>query len=141
MPARRTGAVSAAALLGLVLAVLGSNLDLGVGAREDLRRHEADAADLEAQRVRVIRETELTARVADRVARGAIPLAAGVDELEPVHRERPGVECAWPSDPPPTFRHGVARSIIARVDGDLEADPERRTAVLARLNAEYAALR
>lgn len=141
MSARRTGAASAAVLFAVVVFAFGVDLCFGVAGREDLRRHEADAATLEVQRVRVIRENDLTAQVAAGVSEGSLSLAKAVDELEPVHRSRPGIECAWPSDPPPTFRHGVARSILARVDGDLEADPVRRAAVLSRLNDEYAALR
>ncbi|WP_439622368.1 hypothetical protein [Gemmata sp.] len=141
MSARRTGAASAATLIAVALTALGIDASLGVDAREEVRRHEGDAAALEAQRVRVLRENEASGRVAARVIAGTLPLVGAVDELEPVLRERTGFASAWADDPPPTFRHRVARSILARVDAELAHDPARRAAVLARLDAEYAALR
>ncbi|WP_439626137.1 hypothetical protein [Gemmata sp.] len=141
MTTRRTGAASAAALLGLALSALGVDACLGIDAREEVRGHENDAAALDAQRVRVLREGEASGRVADRVIAGAVPLSAAVDELEPGLRERPGFDCAWANDPPPTFRHRVARYVMIRVGTELERDPGRRDAVLARLDAEYASLR
>lgn len=120
---------------------MGIDAYLGVGdVRDDIRGHQADAATLEAQRVRVLREGEASGRVAARLIAGEVSLAAAVDELEPTLRERVGFECAWPDDPPPTFRHRVARYVMTRVGAELEGDPIRRAAVLARLDAEYEAL-
>lgn len=141
MSTRRHGTASAAALLALVATTLVLGTRLGTEAREKLCRHETDAQALDAQRVRVLREDDRTAWVAGRVADGTMPLAAAVDELEPIHRVRPGFECAWASDPPPTTRHRVARSVIERVATDLDGDPVRRSVVLDRLCVEYRALR
>ncbi|WP_439627441.1 hypothetical protein [Gemmata sp.] len=143
MTARRTGAASAAALLalGLALAALGVDASLGADARDEVRRHEADASALEAQRVRALREGEASGRAAARVIAGTLPLAGAVDELEPLLRQRTGFECAWTDEPFPTFRHRVARYVVIRVAAELKHDPDRRAAVLARLDAEYATLR
>jgi hypothetical protein len=140
--ARRTGTASAAALLAVVVAAVGVDAYLGVeDARDDILRHQADAAVIEAQRVRVVREGEASGRVVARLIAGEVSLAAAVGELEPALRERVGFECEWPDDPPPTFRHRVARCIRCRVAADLEHDPARQAAVLARFDVEYAGLR
>ncbi|WP_439628875.1 hypothetical protein [Gemmata sp.] len=141
MSARRTGAASAAALLGIALTALGIDASLGADAREEVRGHEGDAAALDAQRVRAVREGEASGRVAARVIAGDVSLSGAVDELEPVLRERTGFGSAWADDPPPTFRHRVARYVTIRVAVELAHDPAREAAVLARLDAEYAALR
>ncbi|VTU02699.1 unnamed protein product [Gemmataceae bacterium] len=141
MTARRTGAASVAALLAVAFVTLGTDALLGIdAASDDVRRHEAEAAHFEAQRVRMIRESEASGRVAARVAAGDLTLVGAVDELEPVLRERPGFDCAWLEDPPPTFRHRVARCVLVRVAAELENEPGRRAVVLARLDADYAAL-
>ncbi|WP_439629575.1 hypothetical protein [Gemmata sp.] len=141
MTTRRTGAASAAALLGLALTALGVDAGLGTDAREEVRGHEGDAAALDAQRVRGRRESEASGRVAARVIAGDVSLSAAVDELEPALRERPGFDCAWADDPPATFRHRVARYVMVRVAVELGHDPAHRAAALARLDAEYATLR
>ncbi len=142
MTARRTGTASAAALIAVVVVAVGVDAYLGVdAARDDIRGNQADAAVIEAQRVRVVREGEASGRVAVRVIAGEVSLSGAVDELEPVLRERVGFECAWPDDPPPTFRHRVARYVMIRAGTELERAPARQVAVLARLDAEYAALR
>ena len=40
----------------------------------------------------------------------------------------------------PTFRHGVARHVMGRVNVLLAGEPARRVACAARLSAEYGAL-
>ncbi|WP_439622031.1 hypothetical protein [Gemmata sp.] len=154
MVARRAGTVSAATLFGLVLSLVFTDLvaprwvqavgldvwNIGT-LRDEVRGHDEQAAIVEAQRIRIIREAEASGRVAERLAAGKISLAAAVDELEPTLRHRVGFECAWPNDRPPTFRHAVARYAITRVEADLTPDPERQAVVVARLLAEYADLR
>ncbi|VTT98989.1 unnamed protein product [Gemmataceae bacterium] len=142
MSARRTGTASVAVLLATALGAVAVDATLGLdAARDDARQHEADAAVIEDQRVRVIRENEFAGRVVARLIAGEVSLAAAVDAMEPIHRARPGIECAWMNDPPPTFRHRVARSVMIRVGAELEGDPSRRAAILTRLDAEYATLR
>ncbi|VTT99102.1 unnamed protein product [Gemmataceae bacterium] len=138
---RRTGTVSAAALASLVIAALATDLFDASRVRGDTVALAEEAEALEAQRVRVIREAEASGRVAARVIAGTLTLAGAVDELEPMLRERPGFESAWPNDPPGTFRRRVARYVCVRVSAELEHDPGRRDTVLARLEAECAALR
>lgn len=138
MPAHRTGAASAVALLAIAVVALGADAYLGI---DDARRHAGDAAVFEAQRIRVQREAEASGRVAARVIAGDLSLAAAVDELEPVLRERSGFESAWPEATFPTFRHRVARYVLTRVDTELQHTPLRRAIVLTRLDAEYAAFR
>jgi hypothetical protein len=138
---RRTGTVSVAALASLVIAALATDLFDATRVRGETVTLVGESEVLEAQRVRVIREREMSGRVAARVIAGTTTLAGAVDELEPILRARPGFECAWPSDPPKTFRHRVARYVCVRVSAELEHDPGRCDAVLARLETEYAALR
>jgi hypothetical protein len=57
-------------------------------------------------------------------------------------RDRAGFEATWTRNyHAPTFRLGVARFAILKVRYLLASDPERMSAVSARLEAEYAALR
>ncbi|MBA4190419.1 MAG: hypothetical protein C0467_20725 [Planctomycetaceae bacterium] len=154
MVAHRHGAVSVAALSGLVLALLGAELfappwteKYGVdvwnlqAAREEARVNEEQAVVVEAQRVRILREIEVSGHTATRLIDEKITLLEAMAELEPILRNRTGFECAWPFDPPPTFRHAVARYAITRVEAELRNDPERQALVCARLRAEYAALK
>lgn len=139
MLARRTGTVSALAFVAV--AVLATEAWVGRDFQGGSRTAEDEAHLLEAQQLRLAREREASGRVAARVIAGTLPLAGAVDELEPMLRARDGFECEWIDDPPPTFRHRVARYVTVRVEAELAHDPVRRTAVLARLHAEYAALR
>jgi len=154
MAAQRTGAVSVATLAGLLLALVFADLvapqwcqEFGLdvwnfrAVREDARRVEEQAVSVEAQRVRLVREIELAGQTSGRLIEAKITLAEAIDELEPVLLYRVGFECSWPLDPPPTFRHAVARYIITRVKAELATNPDKLASVSARLNAEYAALK
>jgi hypothetical protein len=142
MSARRTGTASVAVLLATDPVAVGVDASLVLdAARSDARQYEADAAPIEDQRTRVLRENEYAGRVAARLIAGDLSLSAAVDELEPIVRDRRGFECAWPDQSFPTFRHRVARYVLTRVAADLEHNPSRRLDVLDRLNAEYAAMR
>lgn len=154
MVARRAGTVSAATLSALVLSLVCTDLlaprwvravglDVwNIGALHDeVRGHDEQAAIVEAQRIRIIRESEASGRIAEQLAAGKLSLAEAVNELEPTLRQRVGFECAWPSDPPPTFRHAVGRYAITRVEADLTNDPDRQATVVARLKVEYDALK
>jgi hypothetical protein len=152
---RRAGAVSAAALSGLA-AIFGlaqfvapawaASLGLDVwnvpSFRESLRRSEAERRALAAQEERLLREMEAARHVAVRLAEGAVTLDGATDELEPLLATRPGfnVTCgaAYGST---TFRQGVARYLMSRVEQLLAEDPDRLAAVYCRLEGEYASLR
>ncbi len=154
MAAQRAGAVSIAALSGLVLTLVIAHLcaprwiqHLGLDVwnfhalREEARINNEHAAVVEAQRIRILRESETSGHTASRLIEGTLTLADATDELEPILRHRAGFECAWPYDPPPTFRHGVARYAITRVEAELRDDPDRLAVVSARLKDEYDALK
>lgn len=143
---RRAGAVSIAGLLGLVLAILAAQR-LGLDhwnwytARADAQRQDQEAIAIESQRIQFRREVAAADRITAKLREGQITLTQAIDELEPLMRHRVGFEHAWPYDPPPTFRHAVARYATTRVEAELANDPERRAVVCARLNAEYATLK
>ncbi|MCE9562795.1 MAG: hypothetical protein K8U57_12180 [Planctomycetes bacterium] len=154
MAAQRAGTVSVATLSGLVLTLVAAELlaprwvqSLGLDVwnfhalREEARITREHSVAVEAERVRLRREVEASGHTANRLIDGRITLADAIDELEPILQHRVGFECAWLQDPPPTFRHSVARYIINRVEATLEAKPEQRTVVSARLKAEYDALK
>jgi hypothetical protein len=154
MNARRTGAVSAAALSGLVLTLglaqvvapewvkrVGLDVWNMPGLRADARASAKEAAELRARQEKLGQEIELSEHVAARLADGSLTLAEATDELEPILRDRPGFDAIRVAKyEAPTFRHGVARYAIMKVHALLARDPARRAAVSARLEAEYAAL-
>lgn len=153
MVTRRTGTVSVATLSALLLTFICADLTDPQWAKEfgldvwniraiqkEAQEHNEQAALVEAQRIRIIREAEASGRVAEQLMDGKITLVAAIDELEPTLRQRVGFECAWPSDPPPTFRHAVARYAITRVEVELIRNPDRQAAVVARLQGEYSQL-
>ena len=155
MNARRTGAVSAAALSGLVL-TLGlaqvvapewvKRVGLDVwnlhGLRAEARAGAKKDAELRVQREKLRREVELSEHIGVRLADGSLTLAEATDELEPILRDRTGFDTtrifAYNA---PTFRRGVARYAITKVHELLAPDPTRLAGVSARLEAEYAGLR
>jgi hypothetical protein len=151
---RRVGAASATALLGLLLAIATAEIlipqwprRLGLDiwnwgeVRAEVRQHEQEAAAVEAHRVQLRREVEIANHIAAKLIAGQITLVEAIDELSPILRHRIGFEHAWPNDPPPTFRHSVARYAITRVEAELTNDPARQAEVVGRLKAEYAALK
>jgi len=150
MVAHRPGTVSLAALSGLVATIFVANLIAPVwiqsvgldvwnleSVREESRLNEEHAVAVEAQRIRILREVQVSGHTAHRLIEGTVTLEVAVDELEPIMRNRVGFECAWPLDRPPTFRHAVARYIINRVDAELANDPEKRAGVCAQLKVAY----
>jgi len=150
MAAHRPGAVSLAALAGIVATIFVADLvaprwiqQLGLdvwnfqAVREESRLNEEHAIAVEAQRIRLLREVQVTGHTANRLINETITLEEAVDELEPIMRNRVGFECAWPHDRPPTFRHAVARYVVNRVDAMLADDPEQREVICAKLKIEY----
>lgn len=151
---RRPGVVSVTALLGLVLTLgvaellipqWSTHLGLDVwnwgDTRVEAQQQEQEALAVEAQRVQLRREIESAGHVVAKLREGQVTLAQATDELEPLMRHRRGFEYAWPIDPPPTFRHSVARYATTRVEAELANDPARQAAICARLKAEYNALK
>jgi hypothetical protein len=155
MNARRTGTVSAAALGGLAFALglaqvvapgwvkrVGLDVWNMPGLRSDARAAAARGAELRARHEALRRQIDLSDHVCARLAGGVLTLAEATDELEPLMRERLGFELMWDVHyTAPTFRHGVARYAIRKVQFLLASDSARLAAVSACLEAEYAALR
>jgi hypothetical protein len=155
MTARRTGTVSAAALVALAAAVgiahavaprwvARAGLDVWnlPGLHADVRAAEAEAAAARQAEENLARQIEAADRVCARVAEGSLTLAGAADELGPLLRDRVGFQttCAVHYKAP-TFRHGAARYAIRKVLAGLEGNPARHAAAAERLEAEYAALR
>ncbi|MFO0822458.1 MAG: hypothetical protein U0792_04955 [Gemmataceae bacterium] len=151
---RRVGAASATALLGLLLAFATAEVfipqwphRLGLDVwnwhkvRAEARQHEQEAAAVEAHRVQLRREVEIANHIAAKLIARQITLLEAIDELSPILQHRIGFEHAWPHDPPPTFRHAVARYAITRVEAELANDPARPAEIVGRLKADYAALK
>jgi hypothetical protein len=155
MTARRTGAVSAAVLSGLALTLVlaravapewatRAGLDVwNLGElRADARATADERAALEDRRHRLQQEAVWTGAFAARLIDGSLTLAEAADQLAPILLERPGFDTVWEVDyRAPDFRRGCARYAITKVQSVLENEPELRAAVVARLEAEYAALK
>lgn len=152
--ARRAGAASAAALIGLALAlgfahaaaptwVRRAGLDLWnlPSLRHGLEEGRAEESALRERRDRLDWMIETTDHAAARLIDGSLTLAAAVDELSPVLATRHGFEAEvryrFNAE---TFRRGVAAYLIDKAGRALAADPTRWAAVSARLQAEFAAI-
>lgn len=152
--ARRAGAVSAAALSALALAlglahvaapawVRRAGLDVWnfAALRRDVGdcRHESLA--LEQKHARLAREIETAQHTAARLAAGCQTLAGAVDEMAPILAARHEfAESARERFGTRTFRQTVAAYLIDKAERLLADDPGRRAAVSARLRAEFAAV-
>lgn len=143
MPIRFTAAVSAVALAFLVLSVAAFVTEARqVGAlRAELRAFENEGEALDDVRRRQDREEEVINQIAGRLGDGKVTLRAAVDQTEPLLRDRSGFMHEWRDDPPPTYRHRVARYLIGRVAFLLDREPDRLATVLPGLRAEYDTLR
>jgi hypothetical protein len=110
-------------------------------AREQLRAAEEQRDEIVASQEELFRQIELGNHVAERLADGSMTLREAVAELEDPFGRREGFDVVWRDEyGTPTFRHGVARYVIGRVEALLAGDPARWAAVSARLEAEYDAL-
>jgi hypothetical protein len=153
-PARRAGAASAVAVAGLALVLpltsavapawsrsVGLDVWNYPDARDQLRAAEEQRAETLASQEELFRQIELGDCVARRLADESLTLREAVAELEEPFGRREGFDVVWRDGyGAPTFRHGVARYAIGRVEVLLAGDPPRRAAARARLEAEYAAL-
>lgn len=152
--ARRAGTASAATLSGLGAALVLAHtlapawaervgLDLWnlPAARAEARSADEEAAAVRDRQERVFLEIEMGEHVAARLVSGTLSLRGAVGELEPVLRTRAGFQsvCTYQYEVP-TFRHGVARYAINRVERLLADDPVGWAAAACRLEAEYAGL-
>lgn len=152
---RRGGTVSVGALVGLGVALgllhgLAPRWVQSVGLdvwnlptlREDLRESREHTDVVDQRRRQIQHEIELADHVTARLIDGTLTLAQATDQLEPVMRHRDGFDTAWRlTYRTPTFRHGVARYAIRRVEDRLRNEPERSAAVCAPLEAQYAGLK
>src|SRR5262249_34210707 len=150
-PARRAGKTSAAVVFGFALALaltytvapawtreVGLDVWNYRDAQERLQLAEQRGVEINAAQDKLLREFEFCDNVAAQVAEGALTLREAVDEVEEVCRHRPGFHTVWEdSYGAPTFRHGVARYLMSRVDLLLREEPARRAGRMTRLETEY----
>ncbi len=112
----------------------------------DVRRSLRDAGQrtalLEAKSINLHRETEACNHIVMQLAREEITLEQAITELTPLLREREGFYSNWTIIyREPTFRHGVARYALIRVQTVLENEPERLAALVEPLEAQYYAIK
>src|SRR5262245_16719454 len=152
---RRAGTASAAALSGIILALglahaaapqwtqrIGLDVWNLIGLQDELRSYDCERERLQNYHEHLNQEFETLDHIANRLATGTLPLAEAADTAEPPMRERAGSEAtAERNYPAPTFRHSVARFLIARLGRTMADDPSRWATVSARLEAEYATLK
>jgi hypothetical protein len=151
---RRAGAVSGAALSGLVLAFgvahavaprWAARVGLDVwnfpAAREEAREIAGRAESLRTERDRLARELDFTGHVAARLAAGKLSLRDATEQLAPLLERRTGFQTTWRfTYQSPSFRHGVARYAIIQVELALRGDPGDWAELAPQLEAQYAVL-
>jgi hypothetical protein len=152
---RRPGAASAAVLFGLSTSLFAAHmiapdwsrrtgLDLwnlpSLNAEFRAAADEQDKVSADAERS--ARRREAANQIAANLATGATTLAVATDEVVEVFQDEPGVKMVLASAHQvcPTDRDRFARHLIERVKRVLAADPDRRAAVVARLEDEFRAL-
>jgi hypothetical protein len=156
MPAiRRPGVASATVLIGLAGCLVVAHavspdwsrragLDVwNMPAIEEQRSAvAAEREDLVAKADRHARRREVANAVAARLLAGEITLPQAADEVRNLFAEDSGFEVSLTVSYPdvPTERLRFARHMIERASRQFGADPDRDAAVLARLEAEYAAM-
>jgi len=153
---RRTGIASATTLLGLVLALAlthaiapnwarRAGLDIWhlpqIQAEARAIQHKTECLEVEAEQWH--QRNEAIAHLTTRLATGGVSLAAATDEIEPFLRSQPGFENAArsPLYKAPTFRLSAAQYLLRRVECCWDSDPNMKTATMARLEAEYSAMK
>jgi hypothetical protein len=156
MPAiRRPGVASAAVLLGLTACLAAAHavspdwsrrvgLDVwNMPALEEGRAAvAAERADLEAKAERDARRRDVANHIATRLIAGEITLPRAADEVQALFADDSGFALSLSASCPdvPTARLQFARHMIERASRQFGDDPARDAAVLARLEAEYAAM-
>jgi hypothetical protein len=151
---RRAGTVSAATLSGLALALALTHLTAPGWTRQvgldvwnlnaavsHVRTVSAESVGLRTYEEQLRQELELADQLTARLTTGAMSLGEATDVMEPIMRTRAGFETAVRTFyQAPTIRRGVARYLIHRVGRQPLDGSVLRAVVLARLEAEYAAM-
>jgi hypothetical protein len=146
----RAGAIVVVAfILGLILSVrLVRAVPVWPHSAEFVDRETGPTAisdqsdDLDARRERLFWEVRLAKSLAAQLVEGTLSLADATKQMEPLLQARRGFECQCLPQHynTPNVRLSVARYLINKVKEQIEANSSRSAAVIARLEAEYAAL-
>ncbi len=149
---RRSGAASAAVLVGLTASWMAAHLlapdwsrraGLDVwnlaSAEQERKRVAETNAELDACRNQLDRRINASNHVTGQLIAGEITLATAADQLALIFRNFPSNHLMLKEQygPVPSERHLFALHAIDRADRLLADDPARRDSIRARLEAEY----
>lgn len=109
------------------------------GAPGELWANRAEAERLDAYRRQVAERHQFNNALLDELVEGRVTFRHAVGVFVEVNRTDPGyvswLRCNYPTG---RFEKSAARNVLARIATDLREDPERQSAVLCRLDADYA---
>ena len=150
----RTGATTAATLLGLAFTIVlaqtiaphwvrRAGLDLWSlpAAMAASRTADRESVELNAMERKLFREIDYSEHLAAELVAGTLTLEAAVNEMEPILKTRSGflagLRVQYNTS---SLRQGVARYLIARISRVTRFDPALESDARLRLECEYALL-